>query len=161
MTGHLSKFDKLDESVVGQVKFGDGSIVQIRGKGSITFKCKNGETRTLSEVYYIPALRNNIISLGQLAEEGYNVVMKGEYLWVREQQGDLLMKVKRSVNRLYKIIIYSGEIQCLMSHYEDESWLWHSRLGHVNFKAMRLMSTSKKCWECQLLSNKTKCALDV
>lgn len=30
MTSHISKFDKLDESVVGQVKFGDGSVVEIK-----------------------------------------------------------------------------------------------------------------------------------
>lgn len=94
MTGQYSKFDELDESVVGQVKFGDGSIVQIKGKGSVTLKCKNGEIRKLNEVYYIPSLRSNIISLGQFAEEGYDVIIKGDFLWVREKQGALLMKVK-------------------------------------------------------------------
>ncbi|XP_074363905.1 uncharacterized protein LOC141704579, partial [Apium graveolens] len=142
MTGEYSKFDKLDESIVGQVKFGDGSVVQIKGKGSITLRCKNGEDRKLKEVYYIPSLRSNIISLGQLAEEGYNVMIRGEFLWVRDLQGNLLMKVKRFMNRLYKMIIYSGDAKCLIARCENENWLWHSRLGHVNFKAMKLMSST-------------------
>lgn len=50
MTGGRSKFDKLDESIVGQVKFGDGSVVQIKGKGSITLRCTNGGDRQLKEV---------------------------------------------------------------------------------------------------------------
>lgn len=29
-----------------------------------------------------------------------------------------------------------------MARCDNESWLWHSRLGHVNFKALRLMSTA-------------------
>lgn len=99
MTGQYSKFDKLDKNVTGQVKFGDGSMVQIKGKGSIVLKCKNGETRTLNEVYYIPSLRSNIISLGQLSENGYKIILKGEHLWVRDGKGELLMKVKRSMNR--------------------------------------------------------------
>lgn len=82
-------------------------------------------------VYYIPSLRSNIISLGQLAEEGYSVNIRGDYLWVREQQGSLLMKVKRSMNRLYKIIIYTRDVHCLMSRGEGKRWLWHSRLGHA------------------------------
>lgn len=142
MTGQYSKFDKLDENVVGQVRFGDGSVVQIKGKGSITLKCKDGESRHLKEVYYIPSLRSNIISLGQLAEEGYNVVLKGEHLWVRDEQGVLFIKVKRSVNMLYKLIIYSSDSECLLAKCEGDSWLWHARLGHLNFKAMKLMSTN-------------------
>ena len=34
MTGDRSKFKVLDESIVGQVRFGDGSSVSIKGKGS-------------------------------------------------------------------------------------------------------------------------------
>lgn len=52
------------------------------------------------------------------------------------------MKVKRSANRLYKIIIESGEPKCLLSRSNENAWLWHSRLGHVNFKAMELMATN-------------------
>lgn len=65
MTGHREKFTKLDESVAGQVKFGDGSVVHIRGKGSIQLLCKNGEERELKDVFFIPTLKSNIISLGQ------------------------------------------------------------------------------------------------
>ncbi|XP_074328328.1 uncharacterized protein LOC141666234 [Apium graveolens] len=85
MTGQRSKFDVLDENVTGKVKFGDGSMVQIKGKGSIVLKCKNGEERTLREVYYIPSLCSNIISLGQLSEEGNKVMLSGDYLWIRDK----------------------------------------------------------------------------
>lgn len=37
MIGQRSKFKDLDEGVTGQVKFGDGSIVEIKGKGSVMF----------------------------------------------------------------------------------------------------------------------------
>lgn len=140
MTGQRSKFSSLDETVTGQVRFGDNSTVTIRGKGSVTMNCKNGETRKLHEVYYIPSLHNNIISLGQLSEEGNKVVLQGEYLWVRDDQGKLLMKVQRTANRLYKIRIESSEHTCLISKVEKDTWLWHSRLGHVNFAALIMMS---------------------
>ncbi|XP_074361123.1 uncharacterized protein LOC141701346 [Apium graveolens] len=114
MTGQRSKFKMLDECVKGQVKFGDGSMVEIKGKGTVSLKCKTGEERELHEVFFIPSLCNNIISLGQLSEAGNKVVLNGEYLWIHEKQGKLLMKVKRSANRLYKIIIESGEPKCLL-----------------------------------------------
>lgn len=90
MTGDKEKFKDLDEKIIGSVRFGDGSTVRIEGKGSIIFKCKNGEERMLREVFYIPSLCSNIISLGQLSEEGNKVVLKGTYLWVFEEQGNYL-----------------------------------------------------------------------
>lgn len=142
MTGRLSKFKDLDKGVTGLVKFDDGFTVKIEGKGSIIFKCKNGEDRLLREVYFIPTQYYNIICLGQLSVDGNKVVLHGEYLWVHDEQEKLLVKVKRSANRIYKIIIEEGMSTCLLSKVEETSWAWHSRLGHVNFQAMKLMSNS-------------------
>lgn len=143
MTGQRSKFASLDEGIQGQVKFGDGSLVEIKGKRSIMLQCKNGEERVLNEVYYIPTLCNNIISLGQLSEEGNKVMLSGDFLWVRDRQEKLLMKVKRSANRLYKIIIETNKPACFLSKVEEKTWMWHTRLGHVNFHAMMLMNVNE------------------
>lgn len=56
MTRCHEKFSVLGEQVTGQVRFGDGSTVNIERKGTINFKCGNGEDRALREVYYIPTL---------------------------------------------------------------------------------------------------------
>lgn len=66
--------------------FGDGSTVKIKGKGSVILKCNNGEDKLLNEVFYIPTLCSNIISIGQLSEEGNRVIIKGSYLWVYDNQ---------------------------------------------------------------------------
>jgi len=49
--------------------------VAIRGRGTIIFRCQNGEHRALTDVYYIPQLRSNIISIGQLDERGSEVLI--------------------------------------------------------------------------------------
>jgi hypothetical protein len=68
MTGNRAAFTELDTNVTGSVKFGNNSAVSIEGRGTILFACKSGEHRALTGVYYIPQLRSNIISLGQLDE---------------------------------------------------------------------------------------------
>ncbi|XP_039840923.1 uncharacterized protein LOC120700756 [Panicum virgatum] len=94
MTGDKKKFRELDEAVTGKVRFGDGSTVQIMGKGSILFDCKHGEHWLLQEVYYIPRLCSNLVSLGQLTEIGYKVVMDGAELEVFDKMSlKLIMKV--------------------------------------------------------------------
>lgn len=67
------------------------------------------------------------------------VILNGELLSVYDELGKLLMKVKRSVNRLYKIILEESKSVCLLTKEEESTWLWHARLGHVNFQALTLI----------------------
>ncbi|GJV76442.1 initiator tRNA phosphoribosyl transferase, partial [Tanacetum coccineum] len=73
MTGNYSYFSELNENITGRVRFGDGSCVSIKGKGSILFQGKNGEQKLLKDFYYIPALRSNVISLRQATISGYDI----------------------------------------------------------------------------------------
>ncbi|XP_076915435.1 uncharacterized protein LOC143574781 [Bidens hawaiensis] len=65
MTGNLSFLSELNKHVGGKVKFGDGSYVDISGKGSILLVGKTREQQLLTDIYYIPSLQSNIISLGK------------------------------------------------------------------------------------------------
>ncbi|KAM0038246.1 putative RNA-directed DNA polymerase [Helianthus debilis subsp. tardiflorus] len=94
MTGKKGWFTNLDHNIKGKVKFGDGSCVEIKGQGMVILEGKSGEQRVLRDVYYIPALESNIISIGQLDETGYKIAIQDGILWMFEQDGTLLMKTK-------------------------------------------------------------------
>lgn len=87
------------------MKLGDGSTILIEGKGSVYVECKSGEQLHLTEVYFVPSLSNNIISLGKLSEDGNRIVLDGTFMWIRDNFGKVQMKVKRSSNRLYKVLL--------------------------------------------------------
>ncbi|XP_010431329.1 PREDICTED: uncharacterized protein LOC104715634 [Camelina sativa] len=91
MTGNKKLFSSLDMSITGKVKFGDGSFVNIVGKGSIVFVGKTCERRSLKKIYYITDLKHNIISLGQATEFGCEVNMKGDSLTLSDPVGRLLV----------------------------------------------------------------------
>ena len=80
MTGNRDYIKHIDETIMGKVRFGDDSRIDIKGKGPVMFLSKNGEKRILADVYYIPDLRSNIISLGQATESGCDVRMRTDYL---------------------------------------------------------------------------------
>ena len=143
MTGERSYFSELNENIKGKVKFGDGSCVDINGKGSILFEGKTGEQKLLTDIYYIPDLRSNILSLGQATEQGCDIRMKENYLTLRDPSGRLLVKVLRTTNRLYKIPLKVGRPYCLLSKLNEEPWRWHARLGHISFKTIRNMAAQQ------------------
>ena len=84
MMGSKEAFSELDDDVTGMVKFGDSSMVAIQGRGTIIFRCQNGEHHVLTDVYYIPQLRSSIISIGQLDERGSEVLIKDGVLRIRD-----------------------------------------------------------------------------
>ena len=100
MTGSKAAFSELNDDMTGTVKFGDGSRVAIQGRGTIIFRCQNGEHHALMDVYYIPQLRSSIISISQLDKRGSEVLIKDGVLRIRDREQRLLTKVKRSQNWL-------------------------------------------------------------
>jgi hypothetical protein len=58
MMGHGNMFSELDRVVQGTVKFGDNSVVNICGKGTIIFSGRHGEHKVLTAMYWIPRLKN-------------------------------------------------------------------------------------------------------
>ncbi|CAH9135387.1 unnamed protein product [Cuscuta epithymum] len=143
MTGDKGCFTSIDSSVNGKVRFGDGSVIDIHGLGSILFQCKNGEHLVLTNVYYIPKLKSNIISLGQLSENGSRVVIEKGVMRVYDSHSRLIIRVERQNNKLFTVRLQIAEKICLLMNIEDKSWLWHARFGHLNFQALKRLSTFK------------------
>ncbi|XP_062208959.1 uncharacterized protein LOC133910654 [Phragmites australis] len=85
MTDSRSAFSKLDTGVHGTVSFRDGSVVNIEGHDIILFMCKNGEHRALTDVYFIPHLTANIVSIGQLDEFGCDVHIGDGFLHISDE----------------------------------------------------------------------------
>ncbi|GJY96075.1 zinc finger, CCHC-type containing protein [Tanacetum coccineum] len=140
MTGIREHFKELDEKVSGKVRFGDGSYIEIKGKGSIIIECDDEKQRIISHVYYIPDLKSNLLSLGQFTEIGCKVVMEDDELRLYDMDNQIFMKVTRQKNRLYKANLRIGTPVCLLANLKEDTWLWHARLGHLNFESLKSMA---------------------
>jgi hypothetical protein len=113
MTGDRAVFATLDETITGNVRFGDGSVVQIRGRGTIAFCIDGGPQRAFSDVYYIPRLKSSVVSLGQLDELACDIRIRRGVLTILDRRDMLLLKVKRAPNRLYKLTMQPVQPVCL------------------------------------------------
>lgn len=158
MTGNWAAFSDLDLTVNGTIKFGDGSVVDIVGRGTILFAARKGRHRALTNAYFIPRLRSNIISLGQLDESGCVILVKDSVLSVRDQRNELLAKVRRSVNCLYKITLTLAQPVSLLARTGDPTCAGMKDMGTL---ASRLYDGSARmawCAACLSLVTPTTCA---
>ncbi|WVZ96386.1 hypothetical protein U9M48_042031 [Paspalum notatum var. saurae] len=113
MTGSRAAFASIDTTTTGTVRFGDNSVIRIAGCGSILYECKNGEHRALNNVYYLPRLTANIISVGQLDEEEYDVHVRHGVMRIRDDQQHLMAKVRHSPGCLYYLELKIVRPVCL------------------------------------------------
>jgi hypothetical protein len=85
-------------------------------------------------------LTANIISIGRLDEDGYQISIDSGELAIREPGGKLVANVKRSDSKLYLLTVELSTVACLVSPGEAEAWRWHERLGHLNFLVMKKLA---------------------
>jgi len=137
MTGHREALASLDTSVRGTVRFGDGSLVEIEGISSVVLQSKAKGHKVLTEVYFIPKLKSNIVSLGQLEEGGCKIVIEKGFCNVFDVEHSLLARAPRVKNCLYLLTTQIAAPVCLTAKTSDEAWVWHGRYGHLNFRALR------------------------
>jgi len=74
MSGNKEMFSSIDKYVKYEVRMGKKNKVSFMGKGCISICTKQGEIKQIQDVYYVPGLKHNLISVGQLVQKGYKVM---------------------------------------------------------------------------------------
>ncbi|GAU23520.1 hypothetical protein TSUD_39990 [Trifolium subterraneum] len=96
-----------DENVRECVKLGDDYRMQIKGKGNLKL-CIGGLTQVITDVYYIPGLKNNLLSIGQLQQKNLTIVFKQDFCKVYHPEKGLIISTKMSSNRIYGNLSFKG-----------------------------------------------------
>jgi hypothetical protein len=101
----------------------------------------NGITQVTFEVYYIPELKNNLLSMGQLQEKGVSILIEHRECKVFHPIKGLTIQFKISANRMFVVLatMMPKAINTFQVVREDESYLWHYKFGHLSFKGLRTL----------------------
>jgi len=73
MTGHKDLISNLDTSATTTISLGDNHLVKASGKGVVPILTKHDEVKNIYDVYYVPNLKHNLLSVGQLMVHGYDI----------------------------------------------------------------------------------------
>lgn len=107
MCGSKSSFFRLNEDFHTTVCFGDNSSVNVMGKGDIQIRTKSDNIETISNVLYVPNLKSNLLSVGQLQEKGYVITIQEGTRQIYDQARGAIAHVKMAPNRLFPLKIKS------------------------------------------------------
>jgi hypothetical protein len=66
MTCHKNWLVNLDESLKSKVKFAYDSTILVEGSGNVAIRRRDRKTAFVENVLYVPSMRCNFLSLGQL-----------------------------------------------------------------------------------------------
>ena len=78
-------------------------------------------------------LKHSLVSVSQICDRGNDVIFKKHGCEIRRANSGRLVAVgTRTSGNMYTLAETSNG-SCLLGK-EDEDWLWHKRLGHINFE---------------------------
>ena len=118
-----------------QVTLGTDNKVSVMGKGEVKVLTKKGEKKTISDVYYVPRMKCNLLSIGQLIQKGYNVFFVNDVCTIMDKppSKQCIFEVKMTRNRMFplrmKADFKNGEEiavvtqEAFQSKPKDENWL--------------------------------------
>jgi transposase InsO family protein len=104
----------------------------------------------IEDVYFIPEMKNNILSAEQLMEKGFEIFMKNQTLHLKDKQERQIARVEMGENRMFKLNLRRIEEKCLKVNKEDEAWIWHMSFRHLGYNVLRDLVKKKSV---QVLSN--------
>lgn len=117
-----------------EVKFDNNSKVPT--ERDISIRLKNGIAKNLSYVLCVPGLHQNLLSIGQLTRKTMKFKINQGICSTYDGKKTLITKIKMSANRLFPLCITILDKNMLNTTMRDRNWLWHLRLGNVNFESL-------------------------
>ena len=126
MKGNKSLFSSLDSFVFTNIKLGDDFLVLAKGKGTIPVFTKENQNNFIHEVFYVPHLNVNLISIGQLLQNQYGIRFFDTYCAIYDKLPSkrLIAKFEMTKNRIFPLSLRSANLPHPIAHTvssQDES----------------------------------------
>ena len=150
MTREKDLFHEYKELLGSTVKLGDGRTVEAMGEGTVKVSvyCDDGNLHTLSmkNVFHVPELSCNLMSVRQITDRGFLITFKNDRCQIKSVGGVIVGGgIKRG--NLYIMEGRSetpevlGEANVVTVSDRD---LWHRRLCHIGDAALDELASDKK-----------------
>ena len=109
MTGNKNCFVNFDESIQREVKTRDNKRLIVKGCGDVPIRTKQG-INYISSVFYVPDLKNNLLSVAQPLRKGHDMNFKDNFCEIKDKNGVLVARVKMTSTKMFPLQIRSESL---------------------------------------------------
>lgn len=81
--------------------------------GNVKVRVKNGKTIMIKDVWYVPSMKSNLMSVGQIIEKGFLITMKKNLLKLYDSNQKLIMQSEQGSNRTFKVNVETIDTRCI------------------------------------------------
>jgi hypothetical protein len=124
----------------GKVYLADGTALDVVGIGNVKIRIHADSVWKLQKVRHVPELKKNLISVGQLDDEGHGIHFHGGK-W-KVSMGARIIAQGEKTGTLYMTTDMRDTIA--VADASAEADLWHQRLGHMSEKGLKVMHSLGK-----------------
>ena len=147
-TPHKEIIQNYVESDFGNVYLANGEALDVMGLGDIRIILPNGSVWLLQKVRQILDLRRNLISVGQLNDEGHAILFVAS-TW-KVTKGAMVLACEKKTSTLYMTSSLRDTIA--VAEASTDTSLWHHRLGHMSEKWMKMLLSKGKLLELKSIN---------
>ena len=146
MSSDFKSFVSLHSASSVSVMTADGTHMPLAGTGSVSTS-----HLSISDVYYIPNLTLNLVSVSQLCDSGYSVFFSSTSCFVQDLQSRRLIGTGRRQGGLYileelrlpDVAASSVDLSSFrLNSSSSNFYLWHSRPGHVSSSRLKYLAST-------------------
>nr|KYP56111.1 Retrovirus-related Pol polyprotein from transposon TNT 1-94 [Cajanus cajan] len=138
MAKDQSIFKDIDKSVKVKVRLGNGTMVESQGKNTVMVETKKG-TRLIKDMLLVPNLKENLLSIGQMMENGYSLHFERDICKIYDNKRLEIDQVKMEKRNISFPLSFNRGTNIAMKVEVDDSLFWHRRFGHFNIHALKLL----------------------
>lgn len=102
-------FQEIEDCSKGYIKYGNNSKMKVAGKGSIKL-IFNSFVFNVQDIYYVPDVRHNLLSVGQIQEKGVSLLNFNGVCSIYHPKKGVIVRSKMNENRMF-ILINEQSIQ--------------------------------------------------
>lgn len=138
MTMHRDWLTDITASPVPSIRIANNKELKVECCGNVCIKVKAHDGNTdliqVRNVLFVPELKTNLLSVSKIIQSGCKVIFNESGCQIYNPSNKLVAQA-RLINATYLLNTYQ-EMQVMMAKADDDTYLWHQRMGHLNFQSL-------------------------
>jgi len=176
ITGHLNKLHNI-QKCNDKDYLANNQVISTQFKGDFIEYISNHKI-TIKNVYYSPKINENLLSIGNLTQQGYKIIFNNtnnkSYALIFDEHNQRILSIKSNQSNTFKFWISTQPLNFQNNQHNnnlvevnythlksiDKLNLWHRRFAHFNINSIKnkilKINMNSKCAICSYSKFKNK-----